>query len=117
MSLPYHIDKEYEYYLPSDFDKNVSRGSFVIVPFGGGNKKMTAIVVSTRKDDDISSFKPVLSLIPNISLSSEQIGICYFMKDQLFCSVICDGALPRKTFSMGHAQDKRYYIEARKIRG
>ena len=36
-------------------------------------------------------------------------------KDQLFCSVICDGALPRKTFSMGHAQDKRYYIEARKI--
>jgi hypothetical protein len=23
--------------------------------------------------------------------------------------------LPRKTFSMGHAQDKRYYIEARKI--
>ncbi|MBR3714964.1 MAG: primosomal protein N' [Clostridia bacterium] len=87
MSLPYHIDKEYEYYLPSDFDKNVSRGSFVIVPFGGGNKKMTAIVVSTRKDDDISSFKPVLSLIPNISLSSEQIGICYFMKDQLFCSI------------------------------
>lgn len=36
-------------------------------------------------------------------------------KEQLFCSVICDGALPRKTFSMGHAQDKRYYIEARKI--
>ena len=36
-------------------------------------------------------------------------------KEQLFTSVICDGALPRKTFSMGHAQDKRYYIEARKI--
>ena len=30
-------------------------------------------------------------------------------------TVICDGALPRKTFSMGHAWDKRYYIEARKI--
>ena len=26
------------------------------------------------------------------------------------------GVLPRKTFSMGHAQDKRYYVEARKIR-
>ena len=24
--------------------------------------------------------------------------------------------LPRKTFSMGHAQDKRYYVEARKIK-
>lgn len=37
-------------------------------------------------------------------------------KSQLFPTVIKDGALPRKTFSMGHAEDKRYYIEARKIR-
>ncbi|MCD8094973.1 MAG: DUF1015 domain-containing protein [Ruminococcus sp.] len=36
-------------------------------------------------------------------------------KQQLFPTVIADGALPRKTFSMGHAVDKRYYIEARKI--
>lgn len=36
-------------------------------------------------------------------------------KDDLFRSVICDGPLPRKTFSMGHAEDKRYYIEARRI--
>ena len=37
-------------------------------------------------------------------------------KDQLFPTVIHDGALPRKTFSMGHAHDKRFYLEARKIR-
>ncbi|MBQ2766561.1 MAG: DUF1015 domain-containing protein [Clostridia bacterium] len=37
-------------------------------------------------------------------------------KDQLFKTVLFDGALPRKTFSMGHAEDKRYYLEARKIR-
>lgn len=37
-------------------------------------------------------------------------------KDQLFKTVMADGVLPRKTFSMGHAQDKRYYVEARKIR-
>lgn len=37
-------------------------------------------------------------------------------KDQLFKTVIFDGALPRKTFSMGHADDKRFYIEARKIK-
>ncbi|MCI8415550.1 MAG: DUF1015 domain-containing protein [Ruminiclostridium sp.] len=36
-------------------------------------------------------------------------------KDQLFPTVIFDGALPRKTFSMGEAQDKRFYLEARKI--
>lgn len=36
-------------------------------------------------------------------------------KPELFKTVIYDGALPRKTFSMGHAEDKRYYIECRKI--
>ena len=38
-------------------------------------------------------------------------------KSELFPTVICDGALPRKTFSMGHAEDKRFYVEARKISG
>ena len=37
-------------------------------------------------------------------------------KDQLFKTVIADGVLPRKTFSMGHAEDKRYYVEGRKIK-
>ena len=37
-------------------------------------------------------------------------------KQQLFPTVIHDGVLPRKTFSMGEAHDKRFYLEARKIR-
>jgi hypothetical protein len=36
-------------------------------------------------------------------------------KDDLFKTVILDGALPRKTFSMGEAIEKRFYVEARKI--
>ena len=36
-------------------------------------------------------------------------------KDSLFESILCDGVLPRKTFSMGHAADKRFYLECRKI--
>lgn len=36
-------------------------------------------------------------------------------KDELFDAVKQDGALPRKTFSMGHAEDKRFYLEARKL--
>ena len=37
-------------------------------------------------------------------------------KDELFPAIEADGSLPRKTFSMGHAYDKRYYIECRKIK-
>lgn len=36
-------------------------------------------------------------------------------KSELFPDVQSGGALPRKTFSMGHAEDKRYYMEARAI--
>ena len=37
-------------------------------------------------------------------------------KHELFPTVVYDGALPRKTFSMGEANEKRYYLECRKIR-
>ena len=36
-------------------------------------------------------------------------------KDELFPSVILDGALPRKTFSMGEAHEKRFYLECRQL--
>jgi hypothetical protein len=37
-------------------------------------------------------------------------------KSDLFPAVAQDGSLPRKTFSMGHSVDKRYYLECRKIK-
>lgn len=36
-------------------------------------------------------------------------------KSDLFRTVILDGALPRKTFSMGEAKEKRFYMECRRI--
>ena len=46
------------------------------------------------------------------------VGIIFdaMAKEELFRTVILDGALPRKTFSMGHSYDKRFYLEARKIK-
>lgn len=54
------------------------------------------------------------------SMGSEEgnVGILFEVmpKEELFRTVILDGTLPRKTFSMGHSYDKRYYLEARKIK-
>ena len=54
------------------------------------------------------------------SMGSEEgnVGILFeaMPKEELFRTVILDGALPRKTFSMGHSYDKRYYLKARKIK-
>ena len=38
-----------------------------------------------------------------------------FAKSDLFRGVVFDGVLPRKTFSMGEAHEKRYYMEAKTI--
>ncbi len=37
-------------------------------------------------------------------------------KREFFGVISRSGVLPRKTFSMGHAQEKRYYLEARRIK-
>ena len=37
-------------------------------------------------------------------------------KREFFRVISENGVLPRKTFSMGHAQEKRYYLEARRIK-
>lgn len=53
-------------------------------------------------------------------LASKQDVACFLLpalsKDRLFPTIRQSGALPRKTFSMGEAREKRYYMEARKIR-
>ena len=51
-------------------------------------------------------------------LNENNVGFIFdaMPKSELFKTVILDGSLPRKTFSMGHSYDKRYYLEARKIK-
>ena len=54
----------------------------------------------------------------SLSAQPSAIGFLFegMRKDELFRTVIYDGALPRKTFSMGHADDKRYYLECKRIK-
>ncbi len=56
-------------------------------------------------------------VVEKLSRQEGQVG--FFLpkmtKSDLFKTVILDGALPRKTFSMGAANEKRYYMECRKI--
>ena len=57
-------------------------------------------------------------VVRNLSKECGNLGFIFegMKKSDLFKAVRADGSLPRKTFSMGHASDKRYYIEARRIK-
>ena len=53
-------------------------------------------------------------------LGSQEKGAGFYLpsisKHDLFRTIVLDGALPRKTFSMGEADEKRYYLECRRIK-
>jgi len=57
--------------------------------------------------------------LQRLAEAPERVGVFMpaFPRDQLFPTVARDGALPRKTFSLGEAEEKRFYLEARRIRG
>jgi uncharacterized protein (DUF1015 family) len=54
-------------------------------------------------------------VVYSLSKADNTIGFIFegMQKSELFPAIKLDGSLPRKTFSMGHAADKRFYIEAR----
>ena len=56
-------------------------------------------------------------VLQNLAKEANAIGFALpaIDKSKFFKGIIEDGVFPRKTFSTGHAQEKRYYLEARKI--
>jgi len=124
--------KEFDTYLRS-LDGGAEKQSFDLV-FGDRRVTFTAgkpeaqLPVGTAQDflDKYVSGHPDVSVdyihgidtVIALAKKENTVGILFdgMSKDMLFKTVICDGALPRKTFSMGHAADKRFYVECRRIR-
>lgn len=73
--------------------------------------------ISCHSDVKIDYIHGVQSLI-QLSNRENCLGILFdgMEKSELFTAVCDDGSLPRKTFSMGCADDKRFYLEARMIK-
>ncbi len=123
------IDNMYKYYnineegrgqkfelVTKDFDKTLYIE----------NPKSNIVVGSIQMflDEYLSNHKGKIDYIHGEEVTKEfgskenNVGIIFdaMKKEELFKTVILDGALPRKTFSMGHSYDKRFYLEARKIK-
>lgn len=57
------------------------------------------------------------SIVRQLAALRDNVGIIFpaIGKEKLFETILIDGILPRKTFSMGSAEDKRFYLECRKL--
>ena len=67
------------------------------------------------KVDYIHGATTALSLAADPAHPATAILLPDFAKADLFKGVVLGGVLPRKTFSMGHAEEKRYYNECRDL--
>jgi hypothetical protein len=93
----------------------IVRGADATIPAGTVQSVIDRLLVS---GDATVDYIHGAEATENLGRKKGNVGIFLPSLDKadFFKTVIHDGALPRKTFSMGEANEKRYYIESRKIR-
>ncbi len=114
-------------------DLNAQNGSLVHLIFGSEEKD---IYIDTKGSLTVGALQDFIDkyiaehsgasvdyihgedVVESLSRKANTVGFIFdgMKKSELFPAIVHDGVLPRKTFSMGHASDKRFYIEARKIK-
>ena len=84
----YHIDKPYDYLIPSGFLEQVVPGMRVLVPFGRGNKKVEGIVLATETGSGYDKLKSIFSLVDDKPLLfQEDLRLALWISDRFFCTV------------------------------
>ena len=87
LDVPCQLDKPFDYYIPEDIRDEICIGCFVTVPFGGGNRRQTALVTALSADSEFSELKPILHRNSRLlTLSPEMLKLCTFLKDYTFCT-------------------------------
>lgn len=87
LDIPYHLDSVYTYYVPETVETFLSRGMFVLVPFGTANKKQSAIVEIPEHSGEYQTLKPIISVInTELALSEEMLATADFLRERTFCT-------------------------------
>ena len=83
----YAIDKLYSYRVPDELREQVQIGTRVLVPFGFGNKRAEAVVLTFRADAGGMKLKPVLEVLDDTPiLSAQQLKLAAWMRERLYCT-------------------------------
>ena len=89
LDVPYHLDREFDYFIPDVLRESIQPGDLTVVPFGGGNRKQFAAVtaISEQSDCPKDRIKPIgVCLSKDISLSREELSLCSYLSTHTFCS-------------------------------
>jgi len=101
----------------------ISNGKYLLVTINNITSNIACGTIQNildlfiEKNNSEIDFIHDLDSLVNLVKNSENIGLLLppIDKSIFFKTIIKEGTLPRKTFSMGHADEKRFYLESRKI--
>ncbi len=85
----FSFDKQYTYLVPETMSNVVEAGIRVFVPFGGGNRKRQAVILSVDKEDlpIDKQLKPITEVLDSEAIfNSEQISLALWLKENCFCT-------------------------------
>ena len=87
LDLPSALDAEYTYFVPSEATDEIKRGSLILAPFGGGNKKRLAVVVKAKDIEPLDEAKPIFSVMDEkYALTDEMMKIAEYLSEHTFCT-------------------------------
>ena len=102
----------------------ISGDKFIVYNVEKGEKAIAAGTIQLVIDKMLEEKKGEVDYIHGVDVTIDlgkkegNLGLVLpdVSKDNFFSDMMKDGAYPRKTFSIGHANEKRYYMEARRIK-
>ena len=88
VDAPSFLDKEYDYIVPDLLSAQCVTGSFVTVPFGGGNRRHMALVTGegTASLQDFTLKSVLMVAEAQLSLSDEMMRLVDFLREQTLCT-------------------------------
>ncbi len=87
-TVPYWIDKPYDYLIPEELQSAALPGVRVYVPFSRSNRLCEGLILAVTESGSPEKCKPILRLLDDTPvLTEEQIKLALFMRERFFCTV------------------------------
>ena len=87
LEATYALDGRYVYFTLPEQREKLKLGSFVLVPFGNGNRRLLAVVVEFAESSEYKNTKAVIDVVEApVEIDAFTIELCLFLKSRTFCT-------------------------------
>ena len=87
-SVPYAVDRPYDYLVPESLVQDVAPGKRVMLPFGRGNRRNEGLVLAVSEQSGDKQLKCIESVLDQEPVLDEgQLKLALWMRERFFCTV------------------------------